>query len=93
MNTYENTERTDELKKDMDRVFTIWSDCRKQYDANGPFLFGKYSVADMMYAPVVFRLKGYQIDLPDIIDEYCNTVIAYPDVQEWLTECDANDKG
>jgi glutathione S-transferase len=93
LNTYDKPEMTAELKKDIERVITIWSDCRKQYTAKGPFLFGKYSAADMMYAPVVFRLKGYQIDLPDIIDEYCNTVIAHPDVQEWLIECDANDKG
>ena len=93
LNTYETPEMTPELKKDIDRVFKIWTDCRSQYGDKGTFLFGDYSIADMMFAPVVFRLKGYKIELPEIIDAYCKAMIDHPDIQEWLKECDPNDKG
>lgn len=93
LNIYDAPEMTSELKKDIDRIFKIWSDCRQQYAVNGPFLYGEYSIADMMYAPVVFRFKAYQIDLPIVIAKYCETVIAHPDVQEWLVGCDPEDKG
>lgn len=92
LNTYDTPEMTSDLTKDIDRIFKIWSDCRNQYAAKGSFLFGEYSIADMMYAPVVFRFQAYQIELPDVISEYCATVIAHPDIQEWLSECDAKDK-
>lgn len=93
LNKYDSPEMSSDLKKDIDRVIQIWTDCRNQYAAKGPFLFGEYSIADMMFAPVVFRFKGYGIELPDVIETYCFAVTSHPDIQEWLEECDPNDKG
>ena len=93
LNKYDRPEMTSDLKKDIDRVVEIWSECRNKYAAKGSFLFGEYSIADMMYAPVVFRFKGYGIELPDVIETYCSAIISHPDVQDWLEECDPNDKG
>ena len=91
LNSYDIPEMTPELSKDIDRVKKLWTDCRMQYEHQGSFLFGEYSIADMMYAPVVFRLKAYQIELPELLQEYCDALINHPDIQEWLADCDAAD--
>lgn len=91
LNKYDTPEMTPELDKDIKRVINIWTECLEKYD--GPYLFGEYSVADMMYAPVVFRFKAYGIVLPGIIQAYCENMIAHPDIQEWLADCDPNDVG
>ena len=44
-----------------------------------------------MFAPVVFRFKSYQVKLPEILEEYCATIVAHPAIQEWLDDADPND--
>ncbi|HKS54903.1 MAG TPA: glutathione S-transferase family protein [Steroidobacteraceae bacterium] len=46
-------------RADVARVQAIWDDCRARYAARGPWLFGEFSIADAMYAPVVLRFKHY----------------------------------
>ena len=79
------------LKKDIDRIIDIWTECLTKYSDKGPYLFGAYSVADMMYAPIVFRFKSYQVPLPDLLQDYCNIIANYPAVQEWVNAADPND--
>jgi len=43
--------RTPEVLKDIARITTLWNDCRARFGKGGAFLFGKFSVADAMYAP------------------------------------------
>ena len=54
------------LEADIDRVDEIWNDCRRRFGASGPWLFGEYSIADAMYAPVVLRFNTY--GAPDLGD-------------------------
>ena len=54
------------LEADIDRVDEIWNDCRRRFGASGPWLFGDYSIADAMYAPVVLRFNTY--GAPDLGD-------------------------
>jgi glutathione S-transferase len=49
----------------------------------GPFLFGGFTVADAMYAPVVTRFRTYKIELDDICQAYVDAVWALPAMQEW----------
>lgn len=81
----------DELKKDIERIIEIWGECLETYGDKGEYLFGNYSIADMMYAPIVFRFKSYQIDLPVVIEKYCQAIINHPDVQDWLKDANPND--
>jgi glutathione S-transferase len=74
----------DELTADIDRVIAIWSDCHKRYSANGDWLFGPFSVADAMFAPVVLRFRTYGINLPDSAAAYAKRVLESPSMQEWL---------
>lgn len=73
-----------ELEADIARIKIIWRDLRTQNAEAGPWLFGKYSIADAMFAPVVFRFLTYGIFETGVIDEYIKTVIHDPLIQEWM---------
>jgi len=73
------------VKADVDRVEAIWSDCRRRFGASGPWLFGEYSAADAMYAPVVLRFNTYGTGLSKETREYMATVLEDPPMQEWLS--------
>lgn len=73
---------TSDIQRDIDRFEAIVSDCRSRYANDGEWLFGDYSIADMMYAPVVSRLHTYGVT-PASIREYCQHVLDAPVVREW----------
>ena len=52
-----------DVEADIDRVCAIWRDSRARFGAGGEFLFGRFSIADAMYALVVTRFHTYQIVL------------------------------
>jgi glutathione S-transferase len=74
---------TDNAKADIARIQTIWTDARARFGAAGPFLFGKFSAADAMYAPVVSRFETYAIDVSAPVKAYMQAMIALPAWQEW----------
>ena len=78
------TVSTPGLESDIDRVDEIWNDCRRRFGAAGPWLFGEYSIADAMYAPVVTRFITYDVKLDSDCAAYCKAVMALPHMQEWL---------
>jgi glutathione S-transferase len=68
---------------DIDRILTIWRECFESYD--GPFLFGKKPcMADAMYAPVCTRFLTYDVALDPACAQYCRTIMALPQMQEWI---------
>lgn len=82
-------EMTPALNADIQRVFSAWQEALEISD--GPFLFGGWSVADIMYAPVTFRFTGYGCPMPPEIAAYCRRVQARPEVQDWLKDCRKED--
>lgn len=68
---------------DLERVQTLWRDCRAAAPS-GPWLFGDYSIADAMYAPLVTRLVTYDTALEDTARAYVDTTLADPHLQHWL---------
>ena len=72
-----------DLQADIDRVCTIWCDCRRYFGTAGQFLFGGFSVADAMYAPVVARLHSYRIEVDGTVQDYIEAVRSLPAMQEW----------
>lgn len=71
------------VARDISRIETLWTDCRRRYAAAGPFLFGAFSIADVMYAPVVSRFLTYAVDLSADAASYVATVQALPEWAEW----------
>ena len=67
---------------DIDRITGIWRECHDRY--GGPFLLGERSMADAMYAPVVTRFLTYHVKLDDICGAYCRTIMAMPEMIEWI---------
>ena len=65
------------------RVSAIWRDARKQFAAGQPFLFGDFSAADAMYAPVVTRLDTYQVAVDAETRRYMDAVLAHPAFVTW----------
>jgi glutathione S-transferase len=73
----------DGSKTDLARIETIWRDCRTRYGAAGPFLFGAFGAADAMYAPVVWRLHTYAVEVSDTARAYMGAMMALPAWREW----------
>lgn len=70
--------------RDITRIQQIWTGCRARHGAAGPWLFGAYSIADAMYAPVVFRFATYGIDCPGAAGDYAGHALASAPMQAWL---------
>jgi glutathione S-transferase len=79
----------DPLAADIDRIFAIWSDCFHRYGSDGEWLFGKFSIADAMFAPVVMRFRTYGINLPESASVYPKRLLDSPAIQEWLLESES----
>lgn len=78
--TAANPERLAEIA----RIEDLWADCRARFGGGGPWLFGEYSIADAMYAPVVLRFRTYGARLRETSAAYSATVIEDPVMREWL---------
>jgi glutathione S-transferase len=74
----------DDLTHEIDRIFAIWTDCYHRYGSEDGWLFGKFSVADAMYAPVVLRFRTYGINLPESALHYPRRLLQSAAMQEWL---------
>jgi glutathione S-transferase len=73
---------------DVRRIVAIWQDCRARHGSADPFLFGRFSAADAMYAPVASRFRTYLPDLAPYGDDgtaraYVDAVFAMPEIAEW----------
>ncbi len=66
------------------RIETLWADCRARFGAGGPFLFGAFSNADAMYAPVVGRFHTYDVEVGEGARAYMKAVMALPAWQQWV---------
>ena len=74
---------TPEAAANVQRIDAMWSDCRARFGQGGPFLFGKFSAADAMYAPVVSRFHTYAVDVGPVARAYMDAVTALPAWKEW----------
>jgi len=74
----------DTVQRQIGRIGTAWDDALTRCGKDGGFLFGRFSVADCMYAPVVSRFLTYDIPLSDAGKGYAARMMALPSMQEWL---------
>lgn len=80
---FPNRAVTPEAQADINRITALWRDCRKRFGEGGDFLFGGFTIADAMYAPVVSRFRTYKIGLEEETQRYADAVWALPMMQEW----------
>ena len=72
------------VARDVARITEIFREARGRFGAGGPFLFGAFSAADAMYAPVVTRLDTYSIAVDPVSRDYMDAVLALPAYRAWL---------
>ncbi len=68
------------------RIQQIWAECHTRYGSIGPYLFGEFSAADAMYAPVVHRFLTYAIELTEPARAYVAAMQAQPAFRQWTQE-------
>ena len=83
--SFPNRGVTPEVQADINRVTALWRDCRRRFGEGGDFLFGQFTIADAMFAPVVSRFRTYRVELEDETQRYAAAVWALPILQEWVT--------
>jgi len=78
-----------DAKADVARISQLWRDCRARFGAGGAFLFGEFSIADAMYAPVALRFQSYGVEVGDVERRYMDALIELPALREWIAAAQA----
>jgi glutathione S-transferase len=76
-------DRGPQVAADVARICAIWNEARSRFGAGGPFLFGEFSAADAMYAPVTQRFTGYSISVDPVSQAYVEALQGTPAFQSW----------
>jgi len=84
----------EEAKTEIDRVTAIWRDCRARFGVpgahgRGDFLFGDYSIADAMFAPVATRFRTYGVTIDPVSAAYVEAVLDWPAMRDWVAAAKA----
>lgn len=66
------------------RIRAIWREARQRFGAGGPWLFGRFGIADAMFAPIAVRFQRYAVPLEGPEAAYLETVLSHPALEEWL---------
>ena len=69
---------------DVDRICSIWEICRSTYGHSGDWLFGEFSIADAMFAPIALRFHSYCIELTPSAQTYVTNILNHPHIQDWI---------
>ncbi|HEY8086530.1 MAG TPA: glutathione S-transferase family protein [Polyangiaceae bacterium] len=73
-----------EVKGEVARILSIWGECRRAHGGGGPFLFGAYTVADAMFAPIASRFRTYGVALDAGARAYVDAIHAHAPMQRWI---------
>lgn len=89
---YPNYPITEEVQTDFNRIFALWDYCRKNKISDGPWLFGDFSGADAMFAPIVMRMMNYDVKLTGFAADYVDYVHNSATMQEWIEDSKSETK-
>jgi glutathione S-transferase len=81
--TFAGVTVTEETRSDAIRILQNWAEARSRFGREGPYLFGTFSAADIMFAPVVTRFVTYGFTLPGFAQGYVDTMMAHAWMEEW----------
>jgi len=82
-------ELTSEVEADVARIEAAWSGARKEFGKAGPFLFGRFSAADAMFAPVVNRFHVYDVPVKRSTRDYMDAIMELPAWKAWIHDAEA----
>lgn len=71
---------------EIDRICAVWRDCRSRFGAGGDMLFGTWTIADCMYAPVATRFRSYGVPLDATCQAYVDAVLERPAMRAWTAD-------
>ncbi len=80
---------TTELEREVARIDSIWSQYRETYSSAGPWLFGEFSIADCMFAPLAFRFRTYGISVSTVSERYMHFMLGHEQMHAWLEQSHA----
>ena len=82
---FSRRERGADVARDVDRAVALWREARDRFQdcAAGPFLYGAFTGADAMYAPLISRLDTYAIDVPGDVRPYVEAVLSHAAFVAW----------
>jgi glutathione S-transferase len=80
---FKTRDRGEAVAADVARITALWREARAKFGGSGPFLYGAFSAADGMWAPVVTRFHSYSIAVDPVSQAYMNAVLAHPAYKEW----------
>ncbi|MBE9121350.1 glutathione S-transferase family protein [Tychonema sp. LEGE 07199] len=83
-NRYPGEGMTASVEAEIYRIFTLWHECRQNFGTGGPMLFGKFTIVDAMFAPIVLRFVTYGVKFNAEGKAYADAILAIPAIQEWL---------
>ena len=72
------------VQDDVTRIIAIFEACRARHGAAGDFLFGRFTIADAMFAPVATRFRSYSVALPARAQAYADALFALAPMREWV---------
>lgn len=81
---FQNIRLSAQTQREIERIKSLWRDCRTKYGTNGEWLFGQYSIADAMFAPIALRFHGYDIPLEGIEKTYVQSVLNQVAIKDWI---------
>jgi glutathione S-transferase len=84
-----DAERQVAVDADVARIEAAWAEARRRFGTGGPFLFGAWSAADAMFAPVVNRFQVYDLPVEPETRAYMDAMTALPAWQDWQAEAEA----
>jgi glutathione S-transferase len=90
-NRVEGVPLGEDVRADIVRILTLWAEARARFGKGGPFLFGTFGAADVIYAPVVSRFLTYGIGVPGFAQAYMQAVWEHEWMQQWINAAEAED--
>ena len=84
----EPRERPRDLRREIERVTTLWTDTRETYGRGGPFLFGRRSIADAFFAPIAFRFRTYAVPVDGEAARWMKTILDLPAMRDWAAKAE-----
>ncbi|MBV1918988.1 MAG: glutathione S-transferase family protein [Sphingomonadaceae bacterium] len=79
------------VQADVIRILQLWAEARARFGKGGPFLFGSFCAADIVYAPVVSRFVTYGIAVPGFAQAYMQAILEHEWLAQWLTAAEEED--